>query len=67
MFKVLQIYCFQIVVTTMAGSTDSQVGEVSGQAARAVGRAERGEGHGVLWVQWGGQRRRELYVGQIRK
>lgn len=64
---VLQFYCVQIVVITVAGSADAQVGEVGGQAARAVGRAEGREGHGVLGVQWGGQRRRELDVCQIRK
>lgn len=53
-------------IITMAGSTDAQVGEVSGQAARAVGRAEGGEGHGVLGVQRSGEGRRELDVGQIR-
>lgn len=51
----------------MAGSADAEVGEVGGQAARAVGRAEQGEGHGVVGVQRGGQRRRELDVGQIGK
>lgn len=51
----------------MAGSADAQVGEVGGQAARAVGCAEGGEGHGVLGVQWSGQWRRELDVGQIRQ
>lgn len=52
---------------TVAGSTDAEVGEVGGQAARAVGRAEQGEGHGVVGVQRGGQRRRELDVGQVGK
>lgn len=51
----------------MAGSTDTQVGKVGGQAARAVGGAERREGHGVLRVQRGGQRRRKLDVGQVRQ
>lgn len=51
----------------MAGSADAQVGEVGGQAASAVGRAEGGEGHGVIRVQGGGQWRGELNVGQIRK
>lgn len=49
----------------MAGSTDAQVGEVCGQAARAVGGAKRGEGHGVLRVEWSGKRRRELDVSQV--
>lgn len=52
---------------TVAGSADAEVGEVGGQAARAVGRAEQGEGHGVVGVQRGGQRRRKLDVGQIGK
>lgn len=52
---------------TVAGSADAEVGEVGSQAARAVRRAEQGEGHGVVGVQRGGQRRRELDVGQIRK
>lgn len=52
---------------TVAGSADAQVGEVGGEAACAVGGAEGGEGHGVIWVQRGGQGRRELDVGQVRK
>lgn len=66
-FSVLIFYCFQIVLVTMAGSADAQVGKVGSQAACAVGRAEGGEGHSVLGVQRGGQWRRELDVGQIRK
>lgn len=54
-------------IITMAGSADAQVGEVGGQATRAVGRAEGGEGHSVLGVQRSGEWRRELDVGQIRK
>lgn len=50
----------------MAGGADAQVGEVGGEAARAVGGAEGGEGH-VLWVEWSGQRWRELNVGQVRQ
>lgn len=52
---------------TVASSTDAKVGEVGGQAARAVGWAKRGEGHSVLRVQRGGQWRRKLDVGQIRE
>lgn len=63
----IQFYCFEIAVITMAGSTDAQVGEVGGQAACAVRRAEGREDHSVLRVQRGGQWRRELDVGQIRK
>lgn len=55
------------VGVTMAGSADAQVGEVGGQATRAIGRAEGGEGHSVLGVQRGGQRWRELDVGQVRQ
>lgn len=51
----------------MAGSADAQVGEVGGQAARAGGGAEGGEGHGVLGVQRGGQWGGELDVGQVRQ
>lgn len=54
-------------IITMAGSADAQVGEVGGQATCAVGRAEGGEGHGVLGVQRSREWRRELDVGQIRK
>lgn len=61
----ITFYCCEVI--TMAGSADAQVGEVGGQAARAVGRAEGREGHSVLRVQRGGQWRRELDVGQIRK
>lgn len=52
-------------VITMAGHTDAQVGEVGSQTACAVRGAEGGEGDGVLGVQWGGQWRRELDVGQV--
>lgn len=52
---------------TVAGSADAEVGEVGGQAARAVGRAEQREGHGVVRVKRGGQWRRELDVGQVGK
>lgn len=61
------IFYFQILAFTMTGNADAQVGEVGSQAACAIGRAEGGEGHSVLWVQRGGQRRGELDVGQIRK
>ena len=57
----------ELTAVTVTGRTDAQVGEVGGQAARAVGRAEGGEGHSVLGVQRSGQWRRELDVGQIRK
>lgn len=67
LLSVLKFYCFERVVITMAGSADAQVGEVGSQAACAVGRAEGREGHSVIRVQRGGQWRRELDVGQIRK
>lgn len=56
-----------MLLITMAGSTDAQVGEVRGETTRAVGCAKGGEGHDVLWVQWGREWWRELDVSQIRQ
>lgn len=59
------VLLLKMAVGTMAGGADAQVGEVGGQAARAVGRTEGGKGHGVLGVQRCGQRWGELDVGQV--
>lgn len=45
----------------MTGSTDAQVCQVGGTAGAGCR-----EGNGVIWIQWGGERRRELDVCQIR-
>lgn len=63
----LYFMVFKFWLFTVAGNADAEVGEVGSQAACAIGWAEGGEGHCVLWVQWGGQRRGELDVGQIRE
>jgi hypothetical protein len=49
----------------VAGGADAQVGVVGGQAARAAGGAQGGEGDAVVGVQRGGQRRGELDVGEV--
>lgn len=54
-----------MLIITVAGGAYTQVGEVGGEAARAVGCAEGGEGHGVLGVQRGRKRWGELNVSQI--
>ncbi len=49
----------------VTGSTDAQVCQVGGQVAGTAGAGCR-ECNGVIWIQRGGERRRELDVCQIR-
>lgn len=49
---------------TLSGGAEAQVGEVGSEVPGAVGAAQGREG-GLLGVQRGGQRGREVDVGQV--